>query len=370
MTSESKLLGQLLLLGVPGTTLDADTAERFRRVQPGGYILFARNIESPAQVRRLIDDLRTVSEIEPIITVDQEGGRVSRLRTLGHEPPSALELRMSGDTRLIRRHGELTGKILRLFGFNLDLCPVLDVSHDDNADNSLRGRCYGTTPEQVIELASVFNSALRGEGILSCGKHFPSYALATVDPHHSLPTIDKPLAEMEACEFRPFEALLPECDSAMTGHAWLSCFDADSPGLPSSLSSNVVNGYLRRQLGFSGLIMTDDLDMGAVLDGRTFEGTVTDAIRAGNDMAMICHRIELAGCALKAFEDLEDRDVERALEYISAAKCRLSTPHEFSVDAFETLDRQIGQLRIDTVGEDAARQPSPEDGNRSPVELY
>jgi len=370
MNAESNNLGQLLLLGVPGTTLDADTAERFQRIQPGGYILFARNIESPRQLRRLIDDLRSVSTIEPIITVDQEGGRVSRLRTLGHEPPSALELRERGDTALIRRHGELTGRILRLFGFNLDLCPVLDVSHDDEADNSLRGRCYGRTPEQVIELASVFNSALRGEGILSCGKHFPSYALATVDPHHSLPTIDKPLAELEACEFRPFEALLPECDSAMTGHAWLPCFDADRPGLPSSLSPNVVDGYLRRQLGFSGLIMTDDLDMGAVLDGRSFEDTVTGAIQAGNDMAMICHRIELAGCALKAFEDLPDAEVERALAHIAATKQRLSAPHSFSVDAFTALDREIGQLRVDTVGEDAARHASPEDGKRSPVELY
>ena len=370
MNAESNPLGQLLLLGVPGTTLDTDTAERFRRVQPGGYILFARNIESPGQLRRLIDDLRAVSEIEPIVTIDQEGGRVSRLRTLGHEPPSALELRENGNTGLIRRHGELTGRILRLFGFNLDLCPVLDVAHDDEADNSLRGRCYGSTPEQVIELASVFNSALRGEGILSCGKHFPSYALATVDPHHSLPTIDKPLAEMEACEFRPFEALLPECDSAMTGHAWLPCFDADRPGLPSSLSPNVVDGYLRRRLGFSGLIMTDDLDMGAVLDGRTFDDTVTGAIRAGNDMAMICHRIELAGCAVKALGDLEDQAIERALKHIAATKRRLSAPQEFSIEAFTSLDRQIGQLRIDTVGKDTARQPSPEDGKRSPVELY
>ena len=295
---------------------------------------------------------------------------MSRLRTLGHEPPSALELRNNGDAELIRRHGELTGRILRLFGFNLDLCPVLDVSHDDEADNSLRGRCYGTTPEQVIELASVFNAALRGEGILSCGKHFPSYALATVDPHHSLPTIDKPLADMEACEFRPFEALLPECDSAMTGHAWLPCFDADRPGLPASLSANVVDGYLRRRLGFSGLVMTDDLDMGAILDGRSFEDTMTSAIHAGNDMAMICHRIELAGCALKAFEDLEDRDIERALANVAAAKLSLSAPHEFSTEAFAELDRMIGELRIDTVGEDAARHATPEDGKRSPVELY
>src|SRR3977135_2868621 len=162
-------LGQLILTGVPGKELDVETAELFRRVQPGAFILFGRNIESAPQLRKLIDDLRDLSEIEPIITVDQEGGRVSRLRLIGNEPPNAQQLRDKNDQDLIRRHGDSTGRLLRLFGFNLDLCPVLDISFDDNADNSLRGRCYGKTVEQVVRNAGVFNSALRETGVLSCG---------------------------------------------------------------------------------------------------------------------------------------------------------------------------------------------------------
>src|SRR5437667_10785096 len=155
--------GQLILTGGPGKELDSQAARLFRRVQPGGFILFARNIESSAQLRKLIDDLRGLSEIEPIITIDQEGGRVSRLRLIGNEPPNAQQLRDKNDIDLIRRHGDITGRLLRLFGFNLDLCPVLDISFDDDADNSLRGRCYGKTVEQVVRNAGAFNSALRGQ---------------------------------------------------------------------------------------------------------------------------------------------------------------------------------------------------------------
>src|SRR3982075_1926735 len=123
-------LGQLILTGVPGKELDAETAELFRRVQPGGYILFGRNIASAIQLRKLIDDLRDLSEIEPIVTIDQEGGRVSRLRLIGNEPPNAQQLRDKNDLALVRRHGQITGQLLRIFGFNLDLCPVLDISFD------------------------------------------------------------------------------------------------------------------------------------------------------------------------------------------------------------------------------------------------
>src|SRR3954468_15959275 len=143
-------LGQLILTGVPGMELDPETAALFRRIQPGGFILFGRNISSPAQLRKLIDDLRDLSDSEPIITIDQEGGRVSRLRLIGNEPPNAQQLRDRNDIALVQRHGEITGRLLRIFGFNLDLCPVLDISFDDEADNSLRGRCYGNTVEQVI----------------------------------------------------------------------------------------------------------------------------------------------------------------------------------------------------------------------------
>src|ERR1700757_1925063 len=199
-------LGQLILCGVPGKELDAASAEMFRKVQPGGFILFGRNIESAPQLRKLIDDLRDLSEIEPIITIDQEGGRVSRLRLIGTEPPNARQLRDKNDVDLIRRHGDITGRLLRVFGFNLDLCPVLDISFDDNADNSLRGRCYGKTVEQVVRNAAAFNEAMREQGIASCGKHFPGYSAATSDAHYQLPKIDRTREELDQHELAVFRA--------------------------------------------------------------------------------------------------------------------------------------------------------------------
>src|SRR5882762_11881770 len=148
-------LSQLIMTGVPGKELDGKTARLFRKVKPGAFILFGRNIESAPQLRKLIDDLRDLSETEPIVTIDQEGGRVSRLRLIGSEPPNAQQLRDKDEVDLIRRHGDITGRLLRVFGFNLDLCPVLDISFSDTADASLRGRSYGKAGEQVVRKASI-----------------------------------------------------------------------------------------------------------------------------------------------------------------------------------------------------------------------
>src|SRR5882762_10483124 len=303
-------VGQLIMTGVPGKELDTETARLFRRVQPGAYILFGRNLESGTQLRKLIDDLRELSDIEPIITIDQEGGRVSRLRRIGNEPPNAQQLRDKNDIDLIRRHGDITGRLLRLFGFNLDLCPVLDISFNDDAENSLHGRCYGKDVEQVVGNAGTFNEAMRGQGIASCGKHFPGYSAATSDAHYQLPRIDRTREELDRDElavFRHFtgnggsrnrsraiEVNRPYLeqgivDSMMICHAWYPCFESERT--PATLSRRIVTDLLRNELGFDGLIMTDDLDMGAILTGYRLEDTIRLAIAAGNDLAMICHRI-------------------------------------------------------------------------------
>ncbi len=365
---EERLLGQFLLTGVPGPELDSDTAERFRKLQPGGFILFGRNIHSPEQLRKLIDDLRDLSDIEPFITIDQEGGRVSRLRLIGNEPPNAQQLREKGDHGLIRRHGALTGQILRMFGFNLDLCPVLDVSYDDEADNSLKGRCYGTDAKEVIANASLFNGAMRKEGVLSCGKHFPSYALAECDPHEELPIITKSIAELEADELIPYNAMLKDLDSIMTCHAHFPCWDADRPRWPASLSKNVIGQYLRNQLGYQGLVMTDDLDMGAILNEVGFDETISSCIEAGNDLAMICHRIDLVERAKKVIAGLPHPILDDALIRIEKAKARMKSPYDWSLEKFYSIDDQIWDLRVDTLGEERAKILSVEDGKRSPVE--
>jgi len=372
-------LGQLILTGVPGKELDAETAVLFRRIQPGGFILFGRNIESARQLRKLTDDLRDLSEIEPIITIDQEGGRVSRLRLIGNEPPNAQQLRDKGDIDLIRQHGDITGRLLRLFGFNLDLCPVLDISFDDEADNSLRGRCYGNTVEQVIRNAGAFNDAMRQQGIASCGKHFPGYSAATIDAHHDLPRIDRTRGQLDREELAVFRAFVGgggdatlrrpyRVDSMMICHGWYPCFE--SAKTPASLSRVVITELLREELGFDGLVMTDDLDMGAILNEYSLEDTLRLAVEAGNDLAMICHRIDQIETANRFLSGLPAPDIDRALESVTRFKQKLVPPDPFSEEAFQTIDTEIWQLRVDTLGAQRAAERSPEDGKRSPVELY
>lgn len=361
-------LGQLIMTGVPGKELDAETANLFRDVQPGAFILFGRNIESPNQLRKLIDDLRDLSEVEPIITIDQEGGRVSRLRLIGSEPPNAQQLREKGDIDLIVRHGDITGRLLRLFGFNLDLCPVLEISFDDEADNSLRGRCYGQDVDQVLRNAGAFNDAMRAQGVLSCGKHFPGYSAAKLDAHHDLPKIDRSLGELDAEELAVFRAFVRKIDSMMICHGWYPAFEPEK--CPASLSKKVIVDLLRSEMGFDGLVMTDDLDMGAILNEYSLEDTLRMAFAAGNDMAMICHRVKEIGDAKKILETLPPNEIDAALTGVSKFKEKLSPPNEFSEEAFRKIDNEIVALRAAVLGAEHAHEHSAEDGARSPVELY
>src|SRR5262245_30939593 len=376
-------LGQLIMTGVPGKELDAETARLFRRVQPGAYILFGRNLESATQLRKLIDDLRSLSDIEPIITIDQEGGRVSRLRLIGNEPPNAQQLRDKNDIDLIRRHGDITGRLLRLFGFNLDLCPVLDISFDDDAENSLRGRCYGKTVQQVVRNAGAFNRAMRGQGIASCGKHFPGYSAATSDAHYQLPRIDRTGEDLDRNELavfrefsgrdsalsRPDAPARRPChvvDSMMVCHAWYPCFE--SQPTPATLSRRIVTELLRNEFGFDGLIMTDDLDMGAILTGYRLDDTIRLALNAGNDIVMICHRIPEIETVREVLSKLPSDKTDVALENVARFKEKLIPSDKFSESAFRDINSEIGELRMIVVGEDRAGQ-TPSKTTR-PVDMF
>ena len=368
-------LGQLLLTGVPGPVLDAETAATFRRLQPGGFILFGRNIQTPVQLRKLIDDLRELSVVEPIITIDQEGGRVSRLKLVGNEPPNANQLRDKGDVGLIHRHGAITARLLRIFGFNLDLCPVLDISFDDEADNSLRGRCYGNDVAQVVRNAGAFNDGLRGGGVLSCGKHFPGYSRAPLDAHHELPVIPLSRAELDAHELAVFRAFAKaegssgsRVDSMMIGHGFYPSLE--STQTPSSLSRAVITDLLRGEHGFDGLVMTDDLDMGAILNHYGLEETIRLAITAGNDLAMICHRVNVVEEARGHLENVPRAELDRALANVAKFKAKMAKPDAWDEAEFRRRDAEVWDLRVAVLGAEGAAQRSPEDGKRSPVETY
>jgi beta-N-acetylhexosaminidase len=361
--------GKFLMLGVSGLELTSQEKDLFKRVQPGGYVLFGRNFASAKQVRELTDSLRELTYDEPILAVDQEGGRVSRTREIGIEPPSAQDLRDCDDPNLMATHGEITADLLRLLGFNLCLAPVLDISYNDNADNALRGRCWGRTSQEVIQNAGVYNRYMRKRKIQSCAKHFPSCGLATVDPHHLLPIVDKSLEDLIASDLMPYNALFDELDAVMTCHTHFSAIDPQEPGLPSSLSRNVVTGILRNRLGFNGLIMTDDLDMGAIINTYGRGPDVKAALEAGNDMALICHHTLTAEVALEAIHEVDASTLIDAEKRIKNFKKKMKAPIGFSEDKLRKIKIETMKLRVQVLGEAMASKHDPEVKN-SPVEDY
>jgi beta-N-acetylhexosaminidase len=311
--------------------------------------------------------LRDLSDVEPIITIDQEGGRVSRLRRIGNEPPNAQQLREKNDIDLIRRHGDITGRLLRLFGFNLDLCPVLDISFNDNAENSLHGRCYGKDVEQVVRNAGAFNEAMRGQGIGSCGKHFPGYSAATSDAHFQLPRIDRTREELDLNELAVFRQFVRDVDSMMICHAWYPCFEPQPT--PATVSRRIVTELLRNEFGFDGLIMTDDLDMGAILSAYRLDDTIRLCLEAGNDIMMLCHRVPEIETVHRILGTLPSDQIERAQQHVGKFKKNLSPAQKFSESAFQEINTEIADLRSAVVGEEEAGRVVTE-RQISPVERF
>ena len=294
--------GELLLLGVKGTELSTEEARLFKKLQPAGFILFSRNIEGAQQTRKLTDDLRDLCVEKPIISIDQEGGRVERTRGFAPSLPSASAFAAMPDTEQIASAGEATAELLGLLGFNLNYAPVLDLDHHPELQNGLNQRCWGRDPQDVINRAGMWNRWMRKRGMLGCGKHFPACGRAKSDPHEDLPKSLATKDELMAEDVIPYTALMPELDAIMLAHVVFPEIDSE---LPASLSKTVVTGWLRDQLGFDKhLVLTDDLDMGAIHNRYGRGEDVKMAIRAGNDLAMICHHTDSAELAAKALGEL------------------------------------------------------------------
>lgn len=358
---------QLLVLGISGAELTPEEARLYRELQPGGFVLFTRNLIDARQTRKLTDDLRDLSETPPFIAIDNEGGRVWRTAPFSPAPPSADQFRQKNDPRLIAQAGWATGQLLDLLGINCNLAPVLDIDHHPEAANALRGRCWGHSDQEVINHAGVFNRWQRRQRILGCAKHFPAGGRAITDPHHDLPVVDMSIDELQEHDLIPYTALMPELDAIMISHLHFPRIDVD--GLPASLSRNIIQGLLRDRLGFDQhLVMTDDLDMGAIQKSYGTPEAARMTIEAGGDLALLCHEFMKADESLAALQGLADPVLYDASIRIEKAKKRLRIPPEFSETKLDEIRAALTKLRFDTLG-DAANQDL--DGpTRSAVEDY
>jgi beta-N-acetylhexosaminidase len=281
------LAGGLFILGFDGTLLDAALAETVRRWRPAGFILFRRNIGTPAQVARLCRDLHGLypPDDPPLISVDQEGGRVARLRAPFTELPPARVLgrlyERSGSLELARRAAEVTAAELTAVGINFNYAPVLDV--DSNPANPIIGdRAFGGTPGVVSAVGRAVIDAYQRRGLMACGKHFPGHGDTDADSHRELPVVRRDRESLEDIELPPFrDAAAAGVAAMMTAHVLYPALD---PDWPATLSQDILTGLLREELGFEGLIITDNMEMRGVW-GRWPPAELTRrAVEAGCDL--------------------------------------------------------------------------------------
>jgi len=349
-----------LIVGLDGPELSPREEALFREIEPAGYILFSRNLVSPAQIRELTDSLTALSLDRPFISIDQEGGRVWRTREFSAAPPDAATFAAKATPRQIAQFGASTGQLLGILGINLNFAPVLDLDHFPNQNNGLRGRCWGNDAQNVINHAGTFNRWIRKQGILSCGKHFPSNGLALSDPHHDLPVADISLADLLKEDLIPYTALMPELDAIMACHLNFPKLD---PERPASLSRRILTGLLRDQLGYNGLILTDDLDMGAIVNHYGRGNDIKLALDAGADIALVCHQIQSLP---KALADLKTDDQD-ALQRIEKYRNKLKCPPAFTIARWDEINAKLTELTRKIIGQDRFEPPLP---SQSPVEDY
>ena len=323
-------IGRLFMVGIPGTQLDSGTEALIRDYCPGGVILFSRNIEDPLQLTRLCIDLQDRAMkyhgIPLFLAIDQEGGRVARLRepfTLF--PGNAAIGEDSSPQDKAMEFARVTAREMTLVGLNMDLAPVVDVRRGQ-PEKHLTGRTFGDDPEKVAQLGRIIVKVLQQNGIMAVAKHFPGLGRTSVDPHHQLPTIKLDVKEMEEINFPPFDAAIREgVSGVMTSHAIYPSLD---PVNPSTLSRDILTKLLRERLNFQGLIITDDMEMGAIKKNWGVAKGATMAFEAGADILLICEDQNSVIESIDAFREkvlkgqITFRRVHQSIERIMKAKSR------------------------------------------------
>jgi beta-N-acetylhexosaminidase len=286
----------LFTVGFYGKTLSDDLKGLLER-GVGGVILFSRNVGSPAEVLELNRQIKQTAGRPLLLAVDQEGGQVARLRQGFTTLPPLRALGATGSAALARELGKVVGRELRAVGFDMNYAPVLDI--DTNPQNPIIGaRSFGRTPELVTELGLALAAGLEEAGVAACGKHFPGHGDTSQDSHLELPKLPHPLARLEQVELAPFRAAARAgIASFMTAHV---IFEAVDSKYPATMSRDVLTGILREQLGYDGLVVTDDVEMKAIADNYGVEEVVLLGLNAGVDHFLCCHTAALAHRAIEA----------------------------------------------------------------------
>jgi beta-N-acetylhexosaminidase len=322
-------IGQLVIVGFDGTSLPPEVRSLAREFDLGGVILFARNVESPAQVAEIACEAQQIARELPLwVSVDQEGGRVARLKSPLTEWPPMAALGRAGDDELSRRFATALATELLAVGISLDFAPVLDVlTHPKNP--AIGDRALSDDAPTVARLGAAILTALQDCGLAACGKHFPGHGDTGVDSHLDLPIVENPPDRLREVEYVPFRAAIEAgVAGIMTAHLLVPALDEEQP---ATMSRVIVQGVLRDELHFDGLVFTDDLDMKAISARMTRERAAVASIRAGCDVALLCGSdVAAHASAIEALiraveqEELPYKRVEDALARQRRAKERFA----------------------------------------------
>jgi beta-N-acetylhexosaminidase len=354
-------IGQLFFIGLPGTELDAETRALILEVQPGGIIIFGRNVAAPERLRNLLDGVRELLPIPPLVGVDQEGGLVDRLRKIFTPMPSARTIREHGDLAASRALGRISGEALRILGFNMNFAPVMSIMTEerDLLSNGLYSRSFGRSPGEVLGYTTVYLRGLQETGMIGCLKHFPGIGAGEVDSHEQMPMVTLTHDDLMGQDLAPYIELFQRKDDrvrcVMVSHGGFPNIDIRkgvTGGLlePASLSHNIVTTLLRGELGYQHLVVTDDLEMGAIAKHCEIEAAVVRAFLAGEDMMLICAHPEIIRRGYNSLLDVartgklpKDR-MRASLRRIAATKSIASPPPPFDLDKLKALSDETAAL--------------------------
>lgn len=354
-------VGQFFYIGLPGIKLDDETRGLISEIKPGGIIIFGRNVASPQQLRDLLDGVRELLPTEPLVGVDQEGGLVDRLRKIFTPMPAARLIREHGDLAAARSLGRVTGEVLRMLGFNMNFAPVMSIMTDerDLLSNGLYSRSFGRSPGEVLGYTTVYLRGLQGTGLIGCLKHFPGIGAGEVDSHEQMPLVQLSHDDLIAQDLAPYIELFQRKDDrvrcVMVSHGGFPNIDIRQEvagGLlePASLSHNIVTRLLREELGYQHLVLTDDLEMGAIARHCDIDGAAIRGFLAGEDMMLICAHPDVMRrgyhallSAAKNGKVPKDR-MRGSLKRIAALKAITKPPLPLDLEKFQALSDEIAQL--------------------------
>ncbi|HEX3890961.1 MAG TPA: beta-N-acetylhexosaminidase [Terracidiphilus sp.] len=301
--------GSLLVVGLGGTELTGLERAWLRLIQPGGIILFKRNVAHATQTRALLQEAIGFCVPHAMRSVDVEGGTVNRLRDALAPLPSTQAvgavMRSTGKPAFAFEHGVLIARAVKAFGFDTALAPVIDLGLPESA-KVMGSRCAGPTWQDVVDYARPFLAGIKREGIVSCGKHFPGLGGGVVDSHFETPEIRRPWQSIWSDDLAPYRELRDELPTVMVNHAAYP--ETQSKNAPASASTFWITNILRKRIGYRGLIVSDDLEMGGILKFLPVDEAAVASLRAGTDQMLICHSAELI---LRSYESLV-REAERS----------------------------------------------------------